>query len=269
MLLTIIFASQAHAFGTGAQGCSGDCTACHSVKKEEAAAAVKTVDPDTVVESVAPSPVGGLYQLTVRKGNATGIVYLDFSKKFIIAGKIIDTGRKVDVTAEKMEELRRIDPRRIPLDNALLLGNRQGQKKLIVFTDPECPFCAKLHEELLALVREEPELQISIVLTPLDIHPDATRKSDVIVCRSQENMEEGLGLLQQSLAGKAVSGTGCGRNYGDEGKKLGRELGIGMTPTMVFGNGKIVSGARKKEEIRKLLEEAEKEAADMNRQGAM
>ncbi|MCM2358183.1 MAG: DsbC family protein [Geobacteraceae bacterium] len=259
ILLAALLASEAYGFGTGAEGCSGDCTACHTVKKEEAAAVVKGLDPDTVVEAVGPSPVRGLYQVTVKKGDASGIVYMDFSKRFIIAGRIIDAGEKRDVTQEKMEELRRIDPARIPLDNALRLGGSEGRKKLFVFTDPECPYCAKLHEELVALVKEDPGLQVAIILTPLEIHPDATRKTDAIVCASRKNMADGMRLLEQSLAGKAVSESGCGGRFGEAGKKLGRELGIGMTPTMVFANGKVVSGARKREEIRKLIEEAEKD----------
>jgi thiol:disulfide interchange protein DsbC len=259
ILVMALFAAEAYGFGTGTQGCGGDCAACHSVNKEEAAAVVKRLDPETVVESVGPAPVRGLYQLVVKKGGASGIVYMDFSKSFIIAGRIIDAGRKSDLTQEKMEDLRRIDPARIPVDNALLLGSREGNKKLFVFTDPECPYCAMLHKELVALVKEDPGLQVSILLVPLDIHPDAGRKTDVILCAAKESMAEGIRLLELSLGGKETPDGVCGKSYSAEGKKLGRDFGIGMTPTMVFGNGKVVSGAKKKEEIRKLLEEAEQE----------
>lgn len=259
ILVMALYTAQAYGFGTGAQGCGGDCAACHSANKEEAAAVVKKLDPETVVESVGPAPVHGLYQLVVKKGETSAIVYMDFSKSHIIAGRIIDAGRKSDVTQEKLEDLRRIDTSRIPADNALLLGNREGSKKLFVFTDPECPYCAMLHEELVSLVREDSGLRIFIILTPLDIHPDAGRKTEAIVCASKGNMAEGVRLLELSLHGKEVPDGGCGKSYSAEGKKLGREFGIGMTPTMVFGNGKVVSGVKKKEEIRKLLEEAEQE----------
>ena len=44
-----------------------------------------------------------------------------------------------------------------------------------------------------------------------------------------------------------------------DGKKLGKDLGIGMTPTMVFSDGRVVAGTRKGGEIRKLIDEAEQE----------
>jgi len=246
----------AHGFGTGAEGCSGDCTACHSVKKEEAAAIVRGLDPDASVESVAPSPVRGLYQVVVKRGNDTAILYLDFSKKFLIAGRVIDTAYKKDVTEEGLAALRRIDPGRIQLDNALVLGNKNGARKLYLFTDPECPYCAELHRELASLVKEDPGLTVYLLLMPLEIHPDASWKSDAIVCASKKRMDKGIELLEESFTGKPVAKGGCGTSYGDEGKKLGQELGIGMTPTMVFSDGRVVAGAKKSAEIRKLLDEA-------------
>lgn len=257
ILVTFAFAPLAYGFGTGAEGCSGDCTACHTVKKEEAAAIMEGLVPGTVVESVGPAPVRGLYQVVVKKGEETGIVYLDFSKQFVIAGRVIDSKYKKDVTGEKLEELRRIDPARIPLDNALVLGNKNGDRKLYVFTDPECPYCARLHKVLTEMVKEDPRLKVHILLVPLAMHPDATWKSDAIVCKAKENMAEGLRLLDESLAGKPIVKGGCGRSYGEEGDRLGKELGIAMTPTLVFQDGRVAAGARTKEAIVKMLDEAE------------
>lgn len=264
-LLTLTLAALAavplaYGFGSGVEGCSGDCTACHSVKKEEAVAILKGLDPDTTVESVGPSPVRGLYQVVVKKAQETGILYLDFSKKYLIAGRMIDTAFKKDVTAEGLAELRRIDPGQIPLENALTLGNKNGKRKLYVFTDPECPYCAKLHKELNILVKEDPQLTVYVLLMPLEMHPDASWKSDAIVCSAKERMDGGLQLLEESFAGKPVAKNECGRNYGSEGKALGKRLGIGVTPTMIFSDGRVVAGARNSSEIKKLLDQAEQES---------
>jgi thiol:disulfide interchange protein DsbC len=266
ILITCAFVPLAHGFGTGAEGCSGDCTACHTVKKEEAAAIVKGLDPASIVESVGPSPVRGLYQVVVTKGNDTAIVYLDFSKKYLIAGRVIDTAYRKDVTEEKLAELRRIDPGRIPLGNALVLGNGNGERKLYVFTDPDCPYCARLHGELAALVKEDPRLAVYILLMPLEMHPDATWKTDAIVCAAKERMDKGLQLLEESFTGRPMAKSGCGTNYGSDGKKLGEELGIAMTPTMVLPDGRVVAGAKSRAEIGKLIDEAEQKVTAAERE---
>jgi thiol:disulfide interchange protein DsbC len=258
LLLALLSTAPSFAFGTGAAGCGADCAACHSLSRDEAAAVLKGLDAGTSVESVAPSPVRGLYQLVVKRGEETGIVYLDFSKKFIIAGRIIDTGSRQDMTGRDLDQARHIDPEKLPLDNALVLGNPTGGRKLYVFTDPECPFCAKLHGELVALIKEDPELKVYILLVPLDIHPAATAATDAIICASRKNMGAGVRLLEKSFSGTTVTKESCGRNYAEEGKKIGRDFGIGVTPTMVFSNGRVVAGTRPRDEIRKILDEAEK-----------
>lgn len=256
LFLPLALVLPAFGFGTGVQGCSGDCAACHAVKQEEAAKILKAIDAATTVESVGPSPVRGLYQVVIRKGNETGVVYLDFSKKFLIAGRIFDTGNKQDVTADALDRARRIDPAKLPLDNALVLGNPDGSRKLYVFTDPECPFCAKLHQELVALTKEDSRLQVRILLTPLDVHPHAAAATDAIICAAKKNMAEGVRLLEESFRGEAIAKCGCDRSYAEEGKKVGREFGVGLTPTMVLPDGRVVAGARTKEEIRRMLDEA-------------
>ena len=258
LLITLASSVPSPGFGTGAAGCGADCSACHSMSRNEAAAVLKELDAGATVESVAPAPVRGLYQVVVKKGADTGIVYLDFSGKFLISGRIIDTGHKKDVTAGALDDLRHIDPATLPLKDALILGNEKGARCLYVFTDPECPFCAKLHGELAALTREDPQLKVYIFLTPLDIHPTAAATTDAILCMAKKNMGEGMRLLGESFSGKAVDQAGCGIKYGEAGKKIGRDFGVGVTPTMVFPNGKVVAGALRREEVRRLLDDAEK-----------
>ena len=211
LLLAPLFSTlHAFGFGAGTEGCGGDCSACHTVKKSEATAIVKGLDPDATVESISPSPVRGLYQVVVRKGGETAVLYLDFSKKYLIAGRIIDTVYKRDLTEEQLARMRRIDPAEIPVEDALVLGNQNGTRKLYVFTDPDCPFCARLHAELASMVKSDPELKVYLLLMPLAMHPDAVWKSDAIVCTSKKGMEKGLKLLEESFAGKPLARGGAG-----------------------------------------------------------
>ncbi|WP_187148446.1 DsbC family protein [Geobacter metallireducens] len=257
ILLPFAFVSTAYGFGTGTEGCSGNCIACHTIKKEEVVALVKNVDPATTVESVGPSPVRGLFEIIIRHNDSTGIIYLDFSKKFLIAGRILDTGSKKDVTATALNRVRRIDPSKLPLDNALVLGNATGSRNIYVFTDPECPFCAKFHRELVALTKEDPQLGVRIILTPLDIHPRASAVTNSILCAAQDGMDKGLRLLEESFNGTAIADITCGRDYAEEGKTLFKELRIRMTPTTVLSDGRVVDGVKTGAEIEKLFDDTE------------
>lgn len=248
-------AGTASGFGTGAEGCGSDCAACHSFKKEEAQELLKGLAPDLDVVEVASAPVRGLFQVFVKKGKDDGVVYVDYSKKYVVSGAIIDVGRRRDLTREQLEDRKQVDVKRIPLDNALIMGNRNGTRRLYVFTDPECPYCAKLHEELTAMVKEDKELVVYIVLYPLEIHPDSLWKTDTIVCASRKSMERALHLLEDSFAKKSLEKEGCGVEYGKSARDLAKELGIVMTPAVVLPDGKVQFGMKKKEDLVRLLDE--------------
>lgn len=149
----------------------------------------------------------------------------------------------------------RIDIGSIGLENALLMGNPFGSRKLYVFTDPQCPYCAQLHDQLKLLVKEEPQLAVYLLLYPLDIHPTAAARSDGIICAAKTDMAKALGMLEQSFAGKEPETGECGKRYSLQTKKQAAELGIGVTPSLILDDGRLVLGMKKKDELATLLRE--------------
>jgi thiol:disulfide interchange protein DsbC len=250
----LLCTAPAFGFGKGVEGCSGDCTACHKVTRSEVAEIFKSIDPTVTVEDVSPAPARSLYQITLKKGTAVQIMYLDFSKSYLIAGQLIDIKNKSDLTRQSVEAATTVDVTGLPLKSALVMGNAKGKKVLYVFSDPECPYCASLHKTLAELVKEEPELKIYIYLIPLDIHPNSLWKTDSIMCKARENRSAALKMLENSYQGKDVARQSCGVGFGADNKKLGKKLGVNVTPTIAFPNGKVFMGARSKEDIRTMLE---------------
>jgi len=246
------FAGVAAAFGTGELGCAGDCTACHKVTKQDAQDAVAKIDPTLTVESIGSAPVPGLYQMVIAKEKNKGIAYLDFSKRYLIQGTVIDTGNKVNITSKSMLELLEsqvVDTTKIRLDNALLLGNPKGTKHLYLFSDPDCPYCPKAHEAALQLVKKMPELAVHILLYPLDMHPDAAWKTNAIIAASKKDMPGALKMLEESYQKKVIKKNPKAKDYAIEMKKMGKELEITSTPAFVYANGKIGLGVKTPEEL--------------------
>ena len=253
LLALLICAVPAFGFGTGVEGCSGDCTACHKVSLDEVKEIFWNIDPGLVVQDVTPAPARSLYQVTLKKEGQVRIAYLDFSKNYLLAGQLIDIRNRRDLTRDSVEDAATINPADIPLEHALIAGNPNGSKVLYLFSDPECPFCTTLHKTVLELIQEEPELKVYILLVPLDMHPDALWKSESIICTSKKDQKAALAMLEGSYEKKEVPRSACVVGLGPELKKIGRRLGIGMTPSLAFADGKLLAGAREKEEISKLL----------------
>ncbi len=253
VLFILVSTNLSYGFGKDSQGCATDCLSCHKMTKEEAVGILKNVDPDVKVEKVSIAPAKGLFEIVVKKNDAQGVLYIDFSKKYLILGKIIDIAGRKDLTQERIEKEQKLDVKKIDTRNTVIMGNPKGKKKIYVFDDPECSFCKKLHVTLSEMVKEDKELAVYILLFGLDIHPNAKWKSDSILCTAKKNMTKALEMLEDSFADKEIPKIDCGESLSEFNKNLARKLGVGATPTMVFQDGKVLMGARTKEEIKKYL----------------
>ncbi|UCG38155.1 MAG: DsbC family protein [bacterium] len=242
----LFFPHEAAAFGEGGCG-EGQCSDCHSITAAEAGELLK--DMVRSVDNVGFAQVPGLFAATVTGNDGrVGLVYIDFSKSYVISGVAVRIADRENVSRDEMLQLRRIDISTLPLDNSLVLGRAGAPKKAILFTDPQCPYCKKLHPELAKVVAADPDVVFYIKMLPLvRIHPDAYRISRSILCA------DSLQLLEDSFAGKQIPDPTCDSDAVDRTLKLAQELGIGSTPTLVLPDGRIAPGYRSAEDILKLI----------------
>ena len=78
-----------------------------------------------------------------------------------------------------MRELSRVAFDSLPLELAIKRVKGNGARKLAIFSDADCPFCARLENELKSI----DNVTIYTFLYPIDqLHPDAARKSRMIWC---------------------------------------------------------------------------------------
>jgi thiol:disulfide interchange protein DsbC len=245
-------------------GCEEDCGKCHSLNKDEAHQILAKLNaPNANVVDVKMSPIKGLWQVDVEEAGRKGVVYVGFSKKYIVGGPIFEVDTAANKTQETVEAMNRqpdryVDPAKISLKNAILLGDKNAPHKVIVFTDPECPFCARLHQELKKIIAERKDIAFYLELKPLPMHPDAYWKSESILCGKS------LELLDANFAKKPIPRPEppCTSAPVDENLKEAQELGITGTPTLIMPDGLVVVGARDQATIIKLaLKEKGAEAA--------
>jgi len=116
--------------------CDHDCMQCHKISNEEAVNLLKANVPDAKVLEIRPAPVKGLWEFTIETKGQKGIAYIDFSKKYVISGSIFDMKNKTNLTQERFAEINKVDLSQIPLDDALVLGNKDAKYRVIVFDDP-------------------------------------------------------------------------------------------------------------------------------------
>lgn len=233
------------------QGHTSNCSSCHWLSVAEANRLMKGTGG--TVKKTKKSPVPGLFEVTLEKDGRQITAYIDFMKKHVIPSPIIslETGKSITETAATKQpgSYKKVDINKIAKTNSIVLGNHKGKNKIFVFTDPECPYCKKLHVELRKLVASDSSMTIYIKLFPLQMHPQAYDKARVILGRNS------LDLLEKALTGLPLPPPSPmdSRKPVDETINLATSLGINATPTMVLPDGRVIPGYWDAPTIRKFL----------------
>jgi len=236
-------AADSYGFSTKGQ----DCSKCHTLKKDEAAKLLKSFDQNIKVLGVSVGSATYLFEVSVESNGKKGIVYIDFPKKRLFSGSLFQIQDKRNLTQERLSEINKVDVSHIPLGDALVLGEKKAKYRVVVFTDPDCPFCGKLHEEMKKVVKERKDISFSIKMFPLKMHAGAYDKAKAIVC------EKSLALLENAFAKKSLPAPKCKTTAVDDTIKLAAKLGITGTPALVMPDGRVVSGFRDANALRELI----------------
>ncbi|RMG59649.1 MAG: DsbC family protein [Deltaproteobacteria bacterium] len=224
------------------EGCAeGKCSDCHTLTIKEARSLLKGLVDE--VKEVRDAEVPGMWEVDIVKNGIAYVTYLDYSKKYLLTGNIIRIPDRKNITRDRVMEVRNIKEVRIGLEDCLVIGKKSAPYRVIVFTDPRCPFCKKLHAELKKIVEKDDSFAFFIKMYPLKIHKDAYEVAKTIVC------EKSMKLLEESFEGKEIPPAKCDGKAVDENIELARKLGIRATPTMLLPDGRIVSGYKKADEL--------------------
>lgn len=134
----LLISGNAYSFSNG--GCDGDCKKCHSLSTQEVNGILKKMNLSRAkVLNIQLSPVKSLWEISIDENGKKGMFYVDFSKKYILPGPIIELSTGANKTAESVQRIPigKADVSKVPLNNALVMGNASAPKKVIVFTDPD------------------------------------------------------------------------------------------------------------------------------------
>ncbi|HXH73305.1 MAG TPA: DsbC family protein [Mariprofundaceae bacterium] len=199
--------------------------------------------PDLKIDAVRPTPMEGIYEIQV--GHV--VYYSDAEGRHLIAGgHMFETATHRDITRERLEDINRIDWSVLPLDKAIVSGDKNAKLKLAVFTDPECPYCKRLETEL----KDMKGVKVYTFLFPLtQIHPHAQAKAEAIWCSKDRHDTMMKVMLEDATPTIGTCDTPIA-----EIQQLAQKLGISGTPTMIAGDGRMFAGVMAADQLKAWLE---------------
>ncbi len=200
--------------------------------------------PGAKIESLQKTPYLGLYEVLV----GGELFYTDENAEYFIFGHIVDTKTKTSVTSKRLEEIkaaRRIPLDTLPLEHAIKIVKGNGERKLAIFTDPNCPYCKRLEKELVGISN----VTIYTLLYP--VLRGSVELSTSIWC-AQDQIKAWNDLMLEDIAPKDSS---CESPI-QALLESGRENRVTGTPTLIFSDGSVVGGMIPSANIEEQLQKA-------------
>jgi len=198
--------------------------------------------PDVQVESVARTPIAGIYEVFV----GGGVHYVDENVNYIIMnGRLIDVERKTDLTETRLRILTAIKLDQLPLDLAFRMVKGNGKRRMAYFTDPNCPYCKRLDQEL----DQVTDVTVYLFLYPI-LSQDSREKAVAVWC----SKDRGKAYSEMMLNGNPPKVAGTCNTPIEKILAYGRQQGIRATPTLFFADGQRVTGAISQNQLEKLLD---------------
>ena len=195
------------------------------------------------IDEVAKTDIPGLYEVRVME---TEIFYTDEQGNYVIqGGQLIDTKSRVNLTEQRIGRLTAIDFKSLPLKDAMVWKQGTGERKLVVFADPNCGYCKKFEHDLQSVK----DVTVYTFLYPI-LGGDSPEKSKQIWCAKDNNkvwrdwMLKGTPIPESAQCDTSA----LARNYA-----FGQKHRISGTPGLVFEDGRQQAGAISSEQLEKQL----------------
>lgn len=194
------------------------------------------------VKSVTATAVPGIYEV-YADGN---ILYTDEAGDHLLMGPLVETRTRTNLTQQRLEALKAVKFDSLPLDQAIRIVKGKGERRIAVFSDPDCPFCKRLEQELAGM----DNLTIYVFLLPLpELHPQAVEVARNVWCAGDR---AGAWQAYMLEGRKPEGGKSCAAPI-DAIAALAGELGINGTPAIILPNGRRLEGALPAAKLESLL----------------
>jgi len=206
-----------------------------ATREERLLITLRRLYPATTFTRVQSTPISGLYEVVL--GNS--VAYAGEDGRYFVFGHLFDLSTQRDLTVANVPQLApppsRVDFATLPLADAIKTVRGDGRRVLAVFSDPDCPYCRALEDELAAL----DDITVYTFLVPLaSLHPQATKKAIAVWCAANRSRAWRAVVLERKTPSAKICAHPIERNLA-----LATKLEVRGTPTLIAADGRIAAGA--------------------------
>lgn len=212
-------------------------------------ATLQSVQPDLPIESIAESPVPGLYQVQLRGGRQ---LYASADGQFLIQGYLFQfkDGQAVNLTEQAQNQVVAKDINAIPVEEMVVFSPKSPKTHITVFTDADCPYCQKLHNEVPELNRRGVEVRY----LAFPRQGMGTHGADILAsvwCAKDRQAAMGKAKASEKLPAGTCDNP-VAKQYA-----LGLSIGVQGTPAIILADGQMIPGYQPASQLAELALKAQ------------
>jgi len=216
--------------------------------EEEISGRLMQLDPNIPIKSIAAEPVGGYHAVTLGSGE---VLYVSTDLQFIMSGTLYQVSDRglVNLTEESLKSVRKVAMDGVS-DADMVIYPAEGERKarILVFTDIDCPYCRKLHDEVPQL--NEMGIEVAYLAFPRSGPETPTaKKMEAIWCQQGDARLE---AMDRAKTGDENEPQSCD-NAVVEQFMLGQQIGVTGTPALIFEDGSLVPGYVPAQRLKQML----------------
>lgn len=204
---------------------------------------LNTLVEGAAAAKIAKTPVAGLYQITV----GPTVVYMTEDGDYLLNGSLLDLNTRQNLTEQaknqaRFEAVAALDP------STMIEFPAKGESKhvITVFTDVDCPYCKKFHQEVPEL--NENGVTVRYMAYPRS-GPETPSYFKMVSIWCADDKKQAMDDVKHD---KSIEKKTC-ENPVLNHMMEAQNFGIQGTPALIFENGEIVPGYAPAEELLKAL----------------
>ena len=208
--------------------------------------ALGTARPDLQYEQPRPSPMHGLFEVQVKGGP---LLYVSGDGTHFIAGELFEVQESgfVNLAEQALLKPRAELIAAVRPEDMIIFAPQNPKATITVFTDVDCGYCRKLHNEIAEL--NDLGIAVRYLAFPrAGLGSPSFRKIASAWCAKDPRA-----ALTSLKNGEEIPENVCADNPVAAQMLLGEKVGVNGTPALVLEDGTLVPGYRPAKELAKLL----------------
>lgn len=188
--------------------------------------------PNFTPDTIKPSTLPGFHEVAY----GTKIVYVSDDGRYVIDGVLVDLDdNKKNLTEVSENETRKQYIDDINRQESIRFGSQKPKHVVTVFTDIDCQYCRKLHNEMDQYASYG--IQVKYLLFPRSGLQSAGYQKSVSIWCSDDRED----ALTRAKAGETVAKAECDNPVTDH-YEIGKKVGVTGTPAILTADGRLLPG---------------------------